>query len=102
VKGKRGKGFFFALSISHWFTTTIAWVEITIWEGIASRVIFSSLPTNDKVFVAVTGFGYMLFLLAVFALFFWGVYHISSQFREVFDGLFGLRERDGVKQSPTF
>ncbi len=90
---KRRLGFFLVLSVGLWFTGFFAWSETVLWQS-AVTDIGKTPGFVNQLTIAFEAIGETLIISGLFAVYLWLGYRVSSRFREVLDGLFGLRKRD--------
>ena len=90
---KRGLGFFLVLAVTLWFTGFFAWSQTVIWQSVLSDIARSSSTSGIET-IAMEGIVETLIVSALFGFYLWLAYGLSSAYREVFDGLFGIRKRE--------
>ncbi len=88
--GKRGLGFFLTLAIGLWFTGFFAWGQTALWQNAYSDILKAPVLANQVMygFVAI---GETLIISGLFGFYLWLGYSLFAGYREVFDGLFGLK-----------
>jgi hypothetical protein len=96
---RRGLGFFLLLAVTLWFTGFFAWSQTVIWQSVLSDISHSSSISGIET-IAAEGIVETLIVSALFGFYLWLAYSLSSAYREVFDGLFGLRNRQDETPKP--
>jgi hypothetical protein len=96
---KRGLGFFLLLAVTLWFTGFFAWSQTVIWQSVLSDISHSSSISGIET-IAAEGIVETLIVSALFGFYLWLAYGLSSAYREVFEGLFGLRNRKDETPKP--
>ena len=97
---KRGLGFFLVLAVGLWFTGFFAWSQTVIWQSAISD-IHNTTGIANQLTVAFEAIGETLIISGLFGFYLWVAYTLSASFREVFDGLFGLRRRENGTTNPV-
>src|SRR5439155_15090042 len=97
---RRGVRFFLMLSLTLWFTGLFAWSQTVLWQSALSEI---SRPSSGYQVAIVTGEGMAetVIVAVLFAVYLRVIYNASELFREVFDGLFGLRRRENGTTNPV-
>ena len=90
---RRGLGFFLLLAVTLWFTGFFAWSQTVIWQSVLSDISHNSSLSGIET-IAAEGIVETLIVSALFGFYLWLAYGLSSAYREVFDGLFGIRKRE--------
>jgi len=96
---RRGLGFFLLLAVTLWFTGFFAWSQTVIWQSVLSDISHNSSLSGIET-IAAEGIVETLIVSALFGFYLWLAYNLSSGYREVFDGLFGLRRRENGTTNP--
>ncbi|HEX4919431.1 MAG TPA: hypothetical protein VFV92_01665 [Candidatus Bathyarchaeia archaeon] len=97
---QRGLGFFLVLAVTLWFTGFFAWSQTVLWQSVLSD-ISQAKSGNDVAMISAEGIAETLIVSALFAFYLWVVYSVSASFREVVDGIFGLRRTDNRVSHPV-